>query len=86
MLNVFGTPLTLSQVDAALAYYYDHKEEIEATFAEEEKLVAEYDRKRAEYLPLPLVADRFPILFDPWVSRRRIAISLLLREGSRHVE
>jgi uncharacterized protein (DUF433 family) len=50
MLNVFGTPLTLSQVHAALAYYYDHKEEIEASFAEEEKLVAEYDRKRAEYL------------------------------------
>ena len=50
MLNVFGTPLTLSQVHAALAYYYDHKEEIEASFAEDEKIVAEHDRKRAEYL------------------------------------
>ena len=50
MLNVFATPLTLSQVHAALTYYYDHKEEIEASFAEDEKLVAEHDRKRAEYL------------------------------------
>ena len=50
MLNVLATPLTLSQVHAALTYYYDHKEEIEASFAEDEKLVAEHDRKRAEYL------------------------------------
>ena len=52
MLNVFATaaPLTLSQVHAALTYYYDHKEEIEASFAQDEKVVAEYDRKRAEYL------------------------------------
>ncbi|HLE69459.1 MAG TPA: DUF433 domain-containing protein [Vicinamibacteria bacterium] len=50
MLNVFATPLTLSQVHAALTYYYDHREEIEASFAEDEKIVAEHDRKRAEYL------------------------------------
>jgi uncharacterized protein (DUF433 family) len=50
MLNVFAAPLTLSQVHAALTYYYDHKEEIEASFAEDEKIVAEHDRKRAEYL------------------------------------
>ena len=50
MLNVFATPLTLSQVHAALTYYYDHKDEIEASFAEDEKIVAEHDRKRAEYL------------------------------------
>jgi uncharacterized protein (DUF433 family) len=50
MLNVFATPLTLSQVHAALTFYYDHKEEIEASFAEDEKIVAEHDRKRAEYL------------------------------------
>lgn len=52
MLNVFATaaPLTLSQVHAALTYYYDHKDEIEASFAEDERIVAEHDRKRAEYL------------------------------------
>jgi len=52
MLNVFATaaPLTLSQVHAALTYYYDHKEEIEASFAEDERIVAEHDRKRAEFL------------------------------------
>jgi uncharacterized protein (DUF433 family) len=50
MLNVFGTPLTLSQVHSALAYYYDHRDEIEASFADEEKSAAEYERKRAEYL------------------------------------
>ena len=50
MLNVFGTPLTLSQIHAALAYYYDHRDEIDASFAEEERIAAEYERKRAEYL------------------------------------
>jgi len=50
MLNVFAMPLTLSQIHAALTYYYDHREEIEASFAEDEKIVAEHDRKRAEYL------------------------------------
>ncbi len=52
MLNVFATaaPLTLSQVHAALTYRYDHKDEIEASFVEDEKVVAEHDRKRAEYL------------------------------------
>jgi uncharacterized protein (DUF433 family) len=52
MLNAFATasPLTLGQVHAALTYYYDHKGEIEASLAEDETLVAEHDRKRAEYL------------------------------------
>ncbi len=50
MLNVFGTPLTLSQVHAALAYYYEHKDEIDASFADEEKTATEHERKRAEYL------------------------------------
>jgi hypothetical protein len=31
-------------------YYCHHKEEIEASFAEDEEIVAEHDRKRAEYL------------------------------------
>ncbi len=50
MLDAFGTSLTLGQVHAALAYYYDHKEEIDASFADEDKLAAEHERKRAEYL------------------------------------
>ena len=50
MLDVFGTRLTLSQVHAALAYYYDNKDEIEASFVDEERSAAEYERKRAEYL------------------------------------
>jgi len=50
MLDVYGTTLTLGQVHAALAYYYDHKQEIDASFADEGKIVSEHDRKRAEYL------------------------------------
>ena len=34
MLNVFAVPLTLGQVHAALAYYYDHQAEIEASFTD----------------------------------------------------
>jgi uncharacterized protein (DUF433 family) len=33
--------LTLAQVHAALAYYYDHREEIQAALAEEERFVEE---------------------------------------------
>jgi uncharacterized protein (DUF433 family) len=40
MLNVYGTPLTLAEVFAALTYYYDHPEEIEASFKEDEELEA----------------------------------------------
>jgi uncharacterized protein (DUF433 family) len=50
MLHAFGTSLTLGQVHAALAYYYDHKEEIDASFADEEEIIVEHGRKRAEYL------------------------------------
>ena len=50
MLNVFAVPLTLAQVYAALAYYYDHKEEIEASFAEQDQAENDHERKRAEYL------------------------------------
>ena len=50
MLNVFAVPLTLAQVYAALAYYYDHKEEIEASFAEQDHADNDHERKRAEYL------------------------------------
>ncbi len=50
MLNVFAVPLTLGQVYAALAYYYDHKSEIEASFAEQEQGEKESERKRVEFL------------------------------------
>jgi uncharacterized protein (DUF433 family) len=50
MLDAFAVPLTLSQVHAALAYYYDHPQEIEAAYRESERWEAEYERDRAEYL------------------------------------
>lgn len=42
--------LTLSQVHAALAYYYDHVEEIEAELAADEDWQKEHDRHKADYL------------------------------------
>ncbi len=50
MLDVFAVPLTLGQVHAALAYYYDHKDEIDASFAEGQVGAEESERKRAEFL------------------------------------
>jgi uncharacterized protein (DUF433 family) len=51
MLNYYSSrPLTLSEVHAAIAYYYDHKDEIAASFAEDERAEAEYEHKKAEYL------------------------------------
>ena len=44
MLNVYGTPLTLAQIHAALAYYYDHQDDIEASFEEDEEIEAEIKR------------------------------------------
>lgn len=43
-------PLTLSEVHAALAYYYDHREEIAADFARDRQATEESERRRAEYL------------------------------------
>ena len=40
--------LTLSEIHAALAYYYDHQEEVDAAFAEDEKLGLEAERERAQ--------------------------------------
>jgi uncharacterized protein (DUF433 family) len=48
--DLFAVPLTLAQVHAALAYYYDHKDEIEAEFAEEARAFDEGLRARDEYL------------------------------------
>jgi len=53
MLGVFSVSLTLGQVHAALAYYYDHREEIEAAFAVEDEIDAETERRRAEHLKRP---------------------------------
>ena len=43
-------PLTLAEVHSALAYYYDHKAEIDADFAADERAESEHETKRAEYL------------------------------------
>jgi len=43
-------PLTLAEVHSALAYYYDHKDEIEASFEEDRKSEAEHDARKSEYL------------------------------------
>jgi len=50
MLNVFAVALSLGQVYGALAYYYDHKDEIEASFEAQEQGEKESERKRAEFL------------------------------------
>ncbi len=47
MLNVYSIPLTLAQVYAALTYYYDHPEEIEASFKEDQEVVAKLKRLNA---------------------------------------
>jgi uncharacterized protein (DUF433 family) len=49
-LDVFAVPLTLAQVHAALAYYYDHPQEVEEAYRDGERWEAEYERDRAEYL------------------------------------
>lgn len=43
-------PLTLAEVHAALAYHYDHREEIEASFAEDDRWEEEHERVKAEHL------------------------------------
>ena len=40
-------PLTLSEIHAALAYYYDHQDEIDAAFAEDEDLGQSAERERS---------------------------------------
>ena len=42
--------LSLAQVHAALAYYYDHPEEIEAKFAREDEAEANSEQRKAEVL------------------------------------
>ena len=47
MLPMYASPLTLAQVHAALAYYYDHPGEIEASIREGRKAVAQIEREQA---------------------------------------
>jgi uncharacterized protein (DUF433 family) len=42
--------LSHAQVQAALAYYYDHVEEIEAELANEEQAAADFEQRKAELL------------------------------------
>ena len=51
MLEHFDSrPLNPAEVHSALAYYHDHKEEIEASFAAEEKAEAVHEARKAGYL------------------------------------
>jgi uncharacterized protein (DUF433 family) len=50
MLNYYTRTLTLAPVHSALAYYYDHRDEIDAYFEESERAVAELEAERAAYL------------------------------------
>ncbi len=42
--------LSLAQVHSALGYYYDHRDEIDATLAQEDTVETEYERAKSEYL------------------------------------
>ncbi|HET7293835.1 MAG TPA: DUF433 domain-containing protein [Vicinamibacteria bacterium] len=44
------THLSLAQVHAALAYYYDHVEEIEAELTAEEQAAADFEERKAGIL------------------------------------
>jgi uncharacterized protein (DUF433 family) len=50
MLDHYARPLTLGQVHSALAYYYDHRDEIEAYFVDSQQAAAQLEAERAEYL------------------------------------
>jgi uncharacterized protein (DUF433 family) len=43
-------PLTLAEVMSALAYHYDHPEELEEYLQREDEAEKEYEAHRAEYL------------------------------------
>lgn len=42
--------LNLAQVHAAISYYYENRDEVEAIFAEDDAAEAEHERRRAEHL------------------------------------
>ena len=41
-------PLTFSEIHAALTYYYDHQDEIEASLAEDAELGQQAEREQAQ--------------------------------------
>ena len=43
-------PLTPAEIHSALAYYYDHKDEVDADFAADARLSAEGEKREAELL------------------------------------
>src|SRR5512139_751801 len=45
--------LNLAQIHAALAYYYDNREEIEAAMAEDERAAEDFERRRADAVVRP---------------------------------
>ena len=42
--------LNLAQIHAAISYYYENREELEADLAEDDNAAAEHERRKAEYL------------------------------------
>ena len=50
MRDMYAVPLTLGQIHAALAYYYDHPEEIEASSRQARKVAAQVQREQARHL------------------------------------
>ena len=42
--------LNLAQVHAAISYYYENRDELEADLAEDDDAEAEHERRKAEYL------------------------------------
>ena len=50
MLDYYMRHRTLAQVHSALAYYYDHREEIDSYFEESREAATELENARAAYL------------------------------------
>jgi uncharacterized protein (DUF433 family) len=51
LLNYFSSrPLKLAEIHAALAYHYDHPEELEQHLRDAERIVEETQAAQAEYL------------------------------------
>jgi uncharacterized protein (DUF433 family) len=47
MLDYYMRPLTLAQVHSALAYYYDHPDEVDRYFEESHQAAAELEAEQA---------------------------------------
>ena len=61
--------LTLSDVHAALAYYFDHRAEIDAEIAADDAHWAEVERQHAEPLAARLRQRKADVANDPLPSR-----------------